>query len=122
MITGNKIPFVNENLKIIDALKILTSKKLGVLIVQDKLKKTKGIITDGQVRRFNQKTSNFHNLLVKNIMTKNPIGIDKNELAAKALSIMNLKKITSLVVFNKRKKLNTIGIIHIHNILRSNIS
>ncbi len=122
MITGNKIPFVNENLKMIDALKILSNKKLGVLIVQDKSKKTKGIITDGQIRRFNQKRSSFHNLLVKNIMTKNPIGIDKNELAAKALSLMNLKKITSLVVYNKNKKLNTIGIIHIHNILHSNIS
>ena len=39
-----------------DALKILSNKKLGILIVQDKKKATKGIITDGQIRRFNQKT------------------------------------------------------------------
>ena len=63
-----------------------------------KIKKiTKGIITDGQIRRFNQK-NNLHNTKVKEIMTKNPIGIDKNALAAKALSIMNTKKITSLCV------------------------
>ena len=55
-------------------------------------------------------------------MTKNPIGIDKNELAAKALSIMNNKKITSLCVFEKRNKFKTVGVLHIHNILQSNIS
>ena len=122
MITGSKIPFVNENLKMADALKILSNKKLGVLVVQDKYKKTKGIITDGEIRRFNQKNLSFHNLPVKNIMTKNPISIDKNELAAKALALMNLKKITSLVVYGKKKKLSAIGLVHIHNILQSNIS
>ena len=122
MITGNKIPFVNENLKMKKALKILSSKKLGVLIVQNKYKKTKGIITDGQIRRFNQKGLDFHDLPVKNIMTVDPISVEKNVLAAKALSIMNLKKITSLVVCDNKKKQDAIGIIHIHNILQSNIS
>jgi arabinose-5-phosphate isomerase len=55
-------------------------------------------------------------------MTKRPISIDKNELAAKALSIMNNKKITSLIVINKKNKNKTIGVIHIHTILQSNIS
>ena len=55
-------------------------------------------------------------------MTKNPISIDKDSLAAKALSIMNNKKITSLCVFDKKNKLKTIGVVHIHNILQSNIS
>ena len=64
----------------------------------------------------------MHNIRVKEIMTKNPIGIDKNELAAKALSLMNNKKITSLCVYNKKNKLKTIGVLHIHNILQSNIS
>ena len=55
-------------------------------------------------------------------MTKNPISIDKNALAAKALTLMNNKKITSLCVYDKRNKFKTIGILHIHNILESNIS
>ena len=104
------------------ALKILSQKKLGVLIVKNKKKNTIGIITDGQIRRFSQKKSDFHLLPVKRIMTKKPISIDKNELAAKALSLMNSKKITSLVVNNKRKPLITIGVIHVHTILQSNIS
>ena len=122
MITGNKIPFVNENLKTSKALKILSEKKLGILIVRDKANKTKGIVTDGNIRRASQKNSNFQKLLVKEIMTKSPIFVDKNELAAKALSIMNNKKITSLIVFDKKKPNVATGVVHVHTILQSNIS
>ncbi len=122
MITGKKIPFVNENLKMSKALKILSEKKLGVLIVRNKRKKTTGIITDGQIRRFSEKNYNLHLLQVKKIMTKRPITIEKNELAAKALSLMNNKKITSLIVISKKRPSYTIGIIHVHTILQSNIS
>ena len=122
MITGNNIPFVNENSKMKHALKILTDKKLGILIVRNENKKTTGIITDGQIRRFSQKNLDFKSLKVKKIMTRGPISIDKNELAAKALSLMNAKKVTSLVVNNKQKPKITIGVIHVHTILQSNIS
>ncbi len=122
MLTGNKIPFVNENLNMKDALRILSNKQLGILIVQDKKKITKGIITDGQIRRFNQTNLNIHKVNVKTIMTKNPISIEKNALAAKALSLMNNKKITSLCVYDKRNRHKTIGVLHVHTILQSNIS
>ena len=122
MLKNNAIPFVSENVKMKDALKILSSKRLGFLLVRDKKKLTRGIITDGELRRFSQKNQNLHNTSVRKIMTKNPIGINKNELAAKALSLMNNKKITSLCVYEKKNKRRTIGVIHIHNILQSNIS
>ena len=122
MITGKNIPYVKENIKMSKALKILTEKKLGVVIVRNISGKTVGIITDGQIRRMSQKNSEFHLLPVKKIMTKKPINIDKNELAAKALSLMNRKKITSLIVINKKNSNKTIGIIHIHTILQSSIS
>ena len=122
MLKGKSIPFVNENLKMKDALKVLTKKKLGVLIVQNNKKRTKGIITDGQIRRFNQQKPNLHPVLVKEVMTKSPISINKDELAAKALSLMNSKKITSLCVYEKNNRARTIGILHIHNILKTNIS
>ena len=122
MITGDKIPFVSEKIKMNNALKILTEKKLGILIVRNKNKKTIGIITDGQIRRYSEKNINFQSMFVSKIMTKKPIAIDKNELAARALSLMNNKKITSLVVYNKAKPNKTIGVVHIHTILKSNIS
>tara|TARA_X000000950_G_scaffold188061_1_gene227434 strand:- start:198 stop:1166 length:969 start_codon:yes stop_codon:yes gene_type:complete len=122
MLVGKNIPFVNEGLKMSKALNILNDKKLGVLLAQNKTKKTTGIITDGQIRRFNQKRTSIVNMKVKDIMTKNPISINKNQLAAKALSLMNANKITSLCVHENKNKSKTIGIIHIHNILQSNIS
>ena len=121
MLKGKKIPFINENIRMVTALKIITKKKLGVLIVQNNSGKTNGIITDGQIRRINEKKGNLNNLKVKNVMTKNPISVDKEVLAVKALSLMNSKRITSLCV-HKNKVINkTIGIIHIHNILENNI-
>ena len=121
MLKDKSIPFVNENLKLKDALKVLSSKKLGFLLVRDKKKLTRGLISDGDLRRFSQKNQSLHNVSVKEIMTRNPIGIDKNELAAKGLSIMNDKKITSLCVYSKKNKLKTIGVLHIHNLLQSSI-
>ena len=122
MLKDNLIPFVNENLKIKDALKVLSKKKLGFLLVRDKKRFTRGILTDGDLRRFSQKNQNMHNITINKIMKKNPIGIDKDELAVKALALMANKNITSLCVYNKKNKYKTIGVLHIHNILQSNIS
>ena len=119
MSIGNKIPFVNENLNMEKALKILTQKKLGTLIVRNKNRITTGIITDGNIRRLNQKTDNLKKFIVKSVMTKNPIYVEKEMLAEKALSIMNDQKITCVCV-NKNKN-KTIGILHIHNILDTTI-
>ena len=119
MSVGNKIPFVNENLNMEKALKILTQKKLGTLIVRNKNRITTGIITDGNIRRLNQKTDNLKKFIVKSVMTKNPIYVEKEMLAEKALSIMNDQKITCVCV-NKNKN-KTIGILHIHNILDTTI-
>ena len=121
MLTKEKIPFIYENKSMTKALKIMTEKKLGTLIVRNKKNYTTGIITDGQVRRFNSKNLNLNFLKVKEVMTKNPIKVDKDILATKALAIMNEKKITSLCVYENKKKFITIGILHIHNILNRKI-
>ena len=63
----------------------------------------------------------INNMLVKEIMTLNPISVNKEMLAAKALSLMNSKKITSLCVHDNKSKKKTIGVLHIHNVLAANI-
>tara|TARA_B100001778_G_scaffold302380_1_gene279006 strand:+ start:1858 stop:2829 length:972 start_codon:yes stop_codon:yes gene_type:complete len=122
MIKGNKIPFINQKLQMKKALNLITKKKLGVLIAIDNKKFTTGIITDGQIRRFSQKGFNLKNLNVNDIMTTNPLSVDKDTLASKALSIMSQKKITSLCVHKSDKIRKTIGLLHIHHILGANIS
>lgn len=117
MLTKNKIPFIDEDSSFNRALKLINLKKLGVVIVRNKKKETTGIFTDGDIKRSIQKENNFKNLNIKSFMTKNPISVDKNILAVKAIRIMNEKKITSLCVHSKANIKKTIGIIHIHNLI-----
>ena len=122
MITGKKLPVVKEYIKMKQALKIINNKKLGVLIIKNQKGDTKGIITDGDLKRIAQKYNNFENLMLQKVMKKNPISVRNDTLAAAALSIMNTKKITSLCVHKDKKIRKTIGLIHMHDILRSNIN
>ena len=122
MLVGNKIPFVNEKISMKSALRQISQKGLGVLVIKNKFNITKGIITDGDIKRLTNQSINYQNLIIKNVMKKNPISVDKDMLAAEALSIMNNNKITSLCVHQDKKKNKTIGFIHIHNILDANIT
>ena len=122
MLTGKKIPFISENTLMKSALKVITKKGLGVLIVRKNKNLTSGILTDGDLKRLAQKYINFSNLKIKTVMKKNPVSVEKNMLASQALYVMNKEKITSLCVHKGNKKKYTVGIIHIHNILNANIS
>ncbi len=122
MVTGNKIPLINEEKKMTTAINYMSQKNLGCLIVLNKKKFVSGFVSDGDIRR--QSKKDIMNLKVKNIMTKNPSYVYSSDLAMKALKIMNKKKITSLIVINpesNKKKIKAIGIIHIHSILSSGI-
>ncbi|MDC3145582.1 KpsF/GutQ family sugar-phosphate isomerase [Candidatus Pelagibacter sp.] len=121
MLTNNKIPFVKEDITMEKALNEISKKGLGVLFVRKK-NNTTGILTDGDIKRISQKTLNFKKIKIKSVMKKNPISVEKDTLAAKALEIMNTNRITSLCVHKNQQKTRTIGIVHIHNILNANIS
>ncbi len=121
MYKGKNLPIIGESSNIKTALKVFNKKNLGLLIVTNKKGNTTGIISDGDLKRINYKSENISNIVVKNVMKKNPILVSENMLAAEALSIMNNKKITALCVFKRNKK-KTTGLIHVHNILNANIN
>jgi arabinose-5-phosphate isomerase len=121
MLTKNKIPIINQDKSLFDGIKLIEKKKLGILIAVNKKKDTVGVFTDGDVKRVIRKNINLRKNSIKKFMTKNPVRIEKDTLAVKALNLMNQKKITSLCVYKKGLQNKTIGIIHIHNILNSNI-
>ena len=100
----------------------ITKKNLGTLVIRNNRSYTTGILTDGDLKRINNIKLSFKDLKIKKVMTKRPISVDKDMLAAHALSIMNNKKITSLCVHNNKSKNSTIGFIHIHDILNANIT
>ena len=122
MVKGKKIPMINHKSKFSEALKIMNQKKLGVVVVT-KNKFINGLVTDGDLRRELKNYSSSKNL--EKFMTKNPLVVNEDMLASKALGIMNEKKITSLLVvsnkdYNKRNKVIK-GIIHIHFLLQNGI-
>ena len=118
----NKIPFVNENLKMKDALKVLRQKNLGVIIARNSKNHCTGIFSDGDLKRKIQKNKNLHDLQLKDVMTLKPISISQESLAQKALSVMETNRVTTLVVNSRKSKNKIVGLITIHNILATNIS
>ena len=119
--------FVSPDASVYQALEVISRSPsqggpVGIALVVEDENSLLGILTDGDLKRLNQKFENISNLKIKSVMKKNPISIEKDMLAAQALSIMNSKKITSLCVHSGKQKNKTIGIIHIHNILNANIS
>tara|TARA_Y100001958_G_C21203131_1_gene529525 strand:- start:310 stop:1284 length:975 start_codon:yes stop_codon:yes gene_type:complete len=122
MVTGKKMPVINYSKSFKEALRIMNQKRLGIIVVT-KNKYITGIITDGDLRREIKNYSKSENLL--KFMTQNPLTVNENMPASKALGIMNDKKITSLLVVSDKefnKKSQTLkGIIHIHFLLKNGI-
>ncbi len=121
MHTGDEIPLVRHDILMKNALFEITSKKLGCTGVLDSEGKLIGIITDGDLRRALAKYQDVLNKAAHELMTQNPKWITKDELAAKALQIMENYSITSLFVFDTDKKDSLVGIIHLHDILKAGI-
>ena len=78
---------------------------------------TKGVFTDGDLKRLMQKRPVINNLKIKNFITKNPFVVKANTLATDILTQMNKRKITNVCVYDGKNKRKTIGIIHIHHLI-----
>lgn len=120
MHSGNEMPLVSEDTVLQDALVVMTAKMLGCVGVIDHNGSLKGIITDGDLRRW--LSPDLLQKKVSEVMTKNPKTIGPDELAAEALNIMNNtgKGITQLFVVQDDNK--PIGVIHIHDCLRVGVA
>ena len=122
MVTGSKMPMINEKKNFKQALKIMNQKKLGIIVVT-KNRFIKGLITDGDLRRV--LNSSIKNRSLNKLTRSYPLVINENMPATKALGLMSEKKITSLLVVSDRdiNKKNKIlkGIIHIHFLLKDGI-
>ena len=122
MISGANMPVINYKKNFKEALKIMNKKKLGIVVIL-KNRFIKGLVTDGDLRR---ELKNYpRDKSLNKFMTKNPLVVNENMPASKALAIMNEKKITSLLVIsdadlNKTNKVLK-GIIHIHILLQNGI-
>jgi arabinose-5-phosphate isomerase len=115
---GTAVPAVHQNASIKAVLAEISDKKLGMTCVVDNNGALAGIITDGDLRRALEKHgSAFLRKKAKDCMTESPFKIDKNDLATKALHLMEENKITSLIIQGKKGKPE--GIIHLHDLWRT---
>jgi len=120
MHTGKAVPLVLPDTIMKEAVVEISSKRLGVTIVVDKQEKITGIITDGDLRRGIQRWGkSFFDMKARDVMTKSPKTISGDELAVKALSVMEKHSITSLIVPDGEGRV--LGIIHLHDILKKGI-
>ena len=122
MVTGKKMPVIDHKKSFAEALKVMSQKKLGIVVITNK-RYIKGLVTDGDLRRVLNNPSKEKDL---NKITRNyPLTTSENTSASKALGLMSEKKITSLLVVsdkdkNKKNKILK-GIIHIHFLLKDGI-
>jgi arabinose-5-phosphate isomerase len=114
---NNLVPMVKPTETITNVIIEISSKRLGATAVLEN-NKLVGIITDGDLRRMIQEHTNYQELTAKDVMTKDPKSINKDELVVDALNLMREKNITQLPVTDHDKYM---GVIHLHDILKEGI-
>jgi arabinose-5-phosphate isomerase len=123
MHTGDDVPIVTNTTLIKDAIYEISSKKMGITSVVNKDGKLVGVISDGDLRRWIERTEKSgENLLSKKaeeIMTKKPKVANKDSLAAEAVAIMEKNSITCLIVADAASKPE--GVIHLHDLLKAGV-
>lgn len=118
MHTGEKLPIVPENTPLQDAIITMSEKGFGAVLIVDKNNHLKGILTDGDLRRFIKKGGSIDKSKVEDAMTISPKYITEDMLVLEALEIMERYKITVLPVV---KDNIPIGLVHLHDILKSGV-
>jgi arabinose-5-phosphate isomerase len=121
MHAGDDLPKVYEDMLMRHVIVEITSKRLGVTGVFDRNDQLLGIITDGDLRRALEKGDNLLERRARDVMVKNPKGIEKEALAAHALQMMEEFSITSLFAFEGGERKYPVGILHIHDLLKAKI-
>ena len=119
MHAGADTPKVSESVPGTAAILEITAKKLGMTTVTDAGGKLAGIITDGDLRRFIQQGGDFSKITAGQLASRNPKSIAPEDLAAKAVEMMERFSITTLVVTEGDHKIA--GVIHLHDLLKNGI-
>jgi len=118
MHTEDAIPKIDYHATLKTALVEMTHKKLGITTIVDQENKLAGIFTDGDVRRAFDNNADIHQT-IHNIMTTQPKVVKPGTLVTAALKMMESFKITALIVINEHN--SPIGVVHLHDILRSGV-
>ncbi|MGB2715393.1 MAG: KpsF/GutQ family sugar-phosphate isomerase [Vicinamibacterales bacterium] len=117
MHTGDAAPVVRATAIMRDVIHEMSSKRLGMTCVVDGDGRLTGVFTDGDLRRQMTRGKNVLELTAGDVMTANPVTIDRHLLAVEALKIMETHKITAVVVVDMRRSVE--GVVHLHDLWRT---
>ena len=113
---GPQIPIVQGDTAMRDVIYEMSRKGLGMTcVVEDG--RLVGIITDGDLRRHMGNTASILDLRAGQVMTRNPVTLEKTTLAVQALNTMERRKITSIVVVDANRLVE--GVVHVHDLWRT---
>ncbi len=121
MHSASAIPLVKQNTLLREALFEITNKQLGVTGVVNEAGELLGVFTDGDLRRVMEAGLDSLQQPIEEVMTRAPKRILQKNLAAKALQLMEAHSITSLFVFADDDALVPVGIVHLHDLLKSGV-
>jgi arabinose-5-phosphate isomerase len=117
MHAGDAAPSVGMSAAMPEVFHEMSSKRLGMTCVVGDDGALAGIFTDGDLRRLMSRVSNVLALSAGEVMTRNPITIGRELLAVEALRIMEMHKVTSVVVVDRRRLVE--GVVHLHDLWRT---
>jgi arabinose-5-phosphate isomerase len=115
---GKQCPVVRTDTRMRDVIYEMSSKGLGMTCVVDGDDALLGIITDGDLRRRMERGTEILDLTAGDVMTRHPITVAPDTLAAEALNIMEQRKVTAIVVADARQPERLAGVVHIHDLWR----
>jgi len=119
MHTNSEVPIVRPETSVRETILEITGKRLGSALVVDGDNRLVGIFTDGDLRRLVQEDEKFFDRVTSEVMIKNPKRIHPDALLDRALNIMEKYSITVLPVVDSDSR--PVGIIHLHDILKSKL-
>lgn len=119
MVTGEKIPRVVGDVPLRDAIVEMTSKRLGCTLVVGTGGGLEGIITDGDLRRLLQRTTDISHLTAYGAMTRNPKTARVGSLAVDVLQEMESHKITQIIIVNESQL--PVGVVHLHDLVNAGL-
>ncbi|MGV2291107.1 arabinose 5-phosphate isomerase KdsD [Trinickia sp. YCB016] len=119
MRTGDQLPKVPDNVTVRDALFQLTAKRMGMTAIVDEHDRVEGIFTDGDLRRVLERTGDFRDLPIAEVMTRAPRTIGADHLAVEAVELMERHRINQMLVVDEAGKL--IGALNMHDLFSKKV-
>ena len=119
MRSGDAVPFVTADTRVLDAVRVITKKHIGMTAIVDADQHVLGIFTEGDLRRLIEARGDIRPVIISEVMTRSPATIRPEELAAQAVRILNQRQCNQLLVVDGENRL--VGALHMHDLVNAKV-